>query len=190
MTFNGGGACIWFEPVKFPQIPAAGAVLYMDKHQATFVWKNVAVVAWRGVCDAPAIRRIEHAAGMALDAAPGCAVIIGVVEPGAITPSEEMRVLSAATNDRLAQRGVAGFAGVFSQSGFVGSVVRGVVTGLTMLSRYSYPFRVFAGHREAVSWLAELLGEKGQRLAVDECAAIVGEFRRHYEEVWNREFKA
>jgi hypothetical protein len=161
----------------------------MDKHQATFVWKNVVVVAWRGICDAPAIRRIEHAATVALDAFPGRTVVIGIVEPGGVAPSEEMRVLSAATNDRLAQKGVIGFAGVFSQSGFFGSVVRGVVTGLTLLSRYAYPFKVFAGHREAVSWLAELLDAKGQRLAIEECAAAVDDFRRHYEDVWNRQFK-
>jgi hypothetical protein len=172
-----------------PPGPGVGAILYMDKNQATFVWKNVAVVAWRGVCDAPAIRRIEHAASMALDAFPRRAVLIGVVEPGGVAPSEEMRVLSAATNDRLAQRGVIGFAGVFSQSGFFGSVVRGVVTGLTLLSRYSYPFKVFAGHRDAIVWLAELLAEKGQRMSVEECATAVGEFRRHYEDVWNSQFK-
>src|SRR5690606_32967198 len=110
--------------------PVLGAILYMDKHQATFVWKNVAVVAWRGVCDAAAIRRIEHAAHVALEAYPEQTVMLGVIEPSGIAPSEEMRLLSAATNDRLSQRGVVGFAGVFSQTGFFGSVVRGVVTGL------------------------------------------------------------
>lgn len=163
--------------------------MYMNKHQATFVWKNVAVVAWRGTCEAAAIRRIEHAAQVALDAYPQQTVVLGVVEPSGVAPSEEMRLLSAATNDRLSQRGVVGFAGVFSQMGFFGSVVRGVVTGLTMLSRYSYPFRVFGGHREALLWLAQLLNNRGHRLDVDECAAAITEFRSHYESVWNQQYK-
>lgn len=172
-----------------PSGPSAGAILYMDKNQATFVWKNLAVVAWRGVCDAAAVRRVEHAGALALEAFPGRAVVLGVVEPGGVAPSEEMRVLTAATNDRLAQKGVVAFAGVFAQSGFFGSVVRGVVTGLTLLSRNGYPFKVFAGHRDAIVWLADLLREKGQPLAVDECASVVAEFRRHYEEVWASQFK-
>lgn len=166
-----------------------GTLVHLDRHQALFAWKNVGVVIWRGATDAAGVRRIEYMAAEVLSRHPERMVIMGIVETTAVPPSEEMRVLSAATNDRLAQRGAIAFAGVFAQSGFFGSLVRGIVTGLTLLARNSYPFKVFSGHREAVAWFADLLGQRGQRLNVDECTAVIGDLRRHYEEVWNSQFK-
>lgn len=166
-----------------------GTLVHLDRNQALFTWKNVGVVIWRGTADAAAVRRIEYAATELLSRHPERMVIMGIVETTAVPPSEEMRVLSAATNDRLAQRGAIAFAGVFAQSGFFGSVVRGIVTGLTLLARNNYPFKVFSGHREAIVWFADMLGQKGQRLNVDECAAVIDDLRRHYEEVWTSQFK-
>lgn len=166
-----------------------GTLVHLDRNQALFVWKNIAVVVWRGTTDAAAVRRLEYAATEVLSRYPDRMAIMGIVETTAVPPSEEMRVLSAATNDRLAQRGALAFAGVFAQSGFFGSVVRGIVTGLTLLARHNYPFKVFSGHREAIAWFADVLGQKGHRVNVDECAAVVGDLRRHYEEVWNTQFK-
>lgn len=59
------------------------------------------MVAWRGVCDAAAVRRVEVATMMALDYSSGKAVALGIVEPTAVPLSEEMRTLTAASNERM-----------------------------------------------------------------------------------------
>lgn len=166
-----------------------GQVLQLDRDEALFTWNNVVVVAWRGECTSPGVTRFERAALSTLVRWPRGVVLLGVIEPGAIPPSQEMRSIIAASNDRMASKGAVAFAAVFSGAGFFGSVVRGVVTGLTMLARRSYPFRVFPGHQDAAQWFATLLEPVGIEFSVDECSAAVGEFRRHYEQVWNREFR-
>lgn len=147
------------------------------------------MVAWRGVCDAAAVRRVEVATMMALDYSSGKAVALGIVEPTAVPLSEEMRTLTAASNERMYRAGTLGFAGVVAQSGFFGSVVRGIVTGLTLVSRNSYPFRVFDGHRDAIAWLAQLAEKNSVPLSATDCTQAVTEFRNYYEHVWNRDFK-
>lgn len=171
-------------------VPSSGHILHLDRHQATYVWKKLAVVAWRGACDAAAIRRIEVATMMALDNSAGKCVTLGIVEPTAVPLSDEMRTLTAASNERMYRAGALGFAGVVAQSGFFGSVVRGIVTGLTLLSRNSYPFRVFDGHRDALAWLAQLAEKDGVHLSASEYTDAVTEFRNYYELVCNRDFQS
>lgn len=165
----------------------SGQLLQLDPDQALFTWNNVVVVAWRGECTAPGVTRFERAALSTLLRWPQGVVLLGVIEPGATPPSQEMRSVIAASNDRMASKGALAFAAVFSGAGFFGSAVRGVVTGLTLLARRTYPFRVFPGHQEAVQWFGTLLEPLGVGFSVDECSAAVGEFRHHYEQTWNRE---
>jgi hypothetical protein len=60
-------------------------------------------------------------------------------------------------NDELSALGMVAFAGVLPAQGLIASWVRGVVTGLTLLSRRRYPFRVFQNTREACEWSRALL---------------------------------
>jgi hypothetical protein len=162
-------------------------LLHMDKHQATFVWGPLAMVIWRGECDRIATHRVEQA-GMEVLRRHSAAALMGIVEPTAVPPSAEMRALSAASNDRLARLGVVGIAGVLSQKGFAGSFIRGVITGLAMLSRADYPFKAFEGHVEAGAWLSSLLAKRNQGMDAASCARVVSECRRRYETFWSERY--
>jgi hypothetical protein len=164
-------------------------LLHMDKHHATFVWGPLAMVIWRGECDRIATHRVEQA-GMEVLRRYSAAGLIAIVEPTAVPPSSEMRALSAACNDRLARLGLVGIAGVLTQSGFAGSFIRGVITGLAMLSRADYPFKAFEGHVEAGSWLSQLLAKRSQRMDPTSCARVVSECRRRYATFWSERYGA
>jgi hypothetical protein len=169
--------------------PSSGQILHLDRNQATYVFKRLVVVAWRGACDASAIRRVEVATMMALDNSTGKCVAMGIVEPTAVPLSDETRALTAASNDRLHKAGAMAFAGVVAQSGFFGSVVRGIVTGLTLLSRSPYPFRMFDDHPDAITWLAQRAEKEGVSVSTTDYINAVTEFRKYYELLWNRDFK-
>lgn len=164
-------------------------VLYMDHDHATFVWDRLAIVMWRGQCSEAAVRRVE-VAGMDVLRHFGHGVLMGIVEPGAVPPSTEMRKASAVSNDRMAAQGMIGIAGVLTTTGFAGSVIRGVITGLTLLSKSGCPFKVFESHATAVSWLAQMLGKRGEALDAAECTRAVGDFRARYEQYWNARFSS
>lgn len=162
----------------------------MDRHQALVTWDHLVLVIWRGTCDAAAVQRLERAGMEILRRHPRGAALMGVVESTGVPPSAEMRKASAAANDRLAQHGVVGVAGVLTQTGFAGSVVRGVITGLTLLSRSDYPFKVFENHTEAAAWLGQRLASKGARMGALEASQVIGSYRSMYAEHWQRHWSA
>ncbi len=164
-------------------------LLHMDHDHATFVWDRVAVVMWRGECTEAAVRRVE-VAGMDVLRHFRRGALMGIVEPGAAPPSTELRKASAASNDRLAAHGIVAIAGVLTTTGFAGSVIRGVITGLTLLSKSSCPFKVYESHSAAVSWFGEVLARQGETLDVADCARAVGDYRARYERYWNARFSS
>lgn len=172
-----------------PASTVRSRVLYMDHDQATFVWDRLAVVMWRGQCTEAAVRRVE-VAGLDVLRHFRHGALMGIVEPSAVPPSTEMRKASAACNDRLSAHGMIGIAGVLTTTGFAGSVIRGVITGLTLLSKSSCPFKVYESHFAAVSWLAEMLGKQGEVLDVDEATQAIGDYRARYERYWSARFSS
>lgn len=150
--------------------------LVMDHDVGIMVYGPVMFVVWRGETTKHAIEQILRIGTDLLKRHPSGAVI-GIVEDSAKLPSSEARELSAKVNDQLFDLGMLAFAGVLPAQGFVAAWVRGVVTGLTLLSRKRYPFRVFQTTREATDW--------GRTLITTECklggaVAAVEEFRREY----------
>lgn len=174
----------WAPPIGL--VLPSGKLLHVDCHQALVTWDHLALVIWRGECDAAAVQRLERAGMEVLRRHPRGATFMGVVEQTAVPPSPEMRKVSAAANDRLARHGMVSFAGVLTQTGFAGSVVRGVITGLTLLSRSRYPFKVFEEHAEAAAWLSQNLAARGEHMGALECAQLVGSVRSRYAEHWQR----
>jgi hypothetical protein len=162
----------------------------MDRHQALVVWDHLVLVIWRGVCDTAAVQRLERAGLDAQRRHPAGIALMGVVESTGVPPSAEMRKASTASNDRLARHGLVGVAGVLTQTGFAGSVVRGVITGMTLLSRSDYPFKVFEDHTHAAAWLSQRLATKGERMGALEAAQVIGGYRAMYAEHWQQHWSS
>ncbi|HWO13398.1 MAG TPA: hypothetical protein VNN80_28050 [Polyangiaceae bacterium] len=179
------------EAAKLPPLAAAqpsSRILHMDRHQALVVWDHLVLVMWRGDVDAAAVHRLESAVVDVLRRHRNRAALMGVVEPTATTPSTEMRKASSLSNDRMTELGLVGIAGVLSQHGFAGSLMRGVITGLTLLSRTRYPFKVFDNHDDGALWLSQRLAAYDARMPARECALVVARARRHYAEQWARAY--
>lgn len=173
------------EPPFALPVPS-GRALHMDRHQAIFVWEHLVLVIWRGDVDAAAVKRLEDAALAVLRRNGNHAAMMGVIETTASAPSAEMRKATSESNDRLAEVGLVGIAGVLSQKGFAGSLMRGVITGLTLLSRTKYPFKVFERTEDGATWLCQRLAAHGARMSASESSLIIERARRHYAEYWAR----
>lgn len=165
-------------------VRSVGRVLHMDKKHATFVWDHLAIVIWRGECDLMAVNRVEKAGMQAVAEHPGGIGLVGILEATAQAPSPAMRRASTESNDRMARAGLVGIAGVLSQTGFAGSIARGVITGMNLLSRAAYPFKVFQDEAPGVAWLATVLAERGERLDPVAAARAIAEYRAEYAAYW------
>lgn len=135
---------------------ATSRELYADKDQATMTYGGLGVVVWRGECTLRGVQRVKEMGLAALANAPGGAMLVGVVEETSVIPSPEARRLSAEINDQLFDAGVFAFGAIFPDHGFSGAWKRGVITGLNMLSRRRYPFKVFQRPLEACHWFSDM----------------------------------
>jgi hypothetical protein len=127
-------------------------VLYIDRDQATLVVGRAGVVVWRGPVSLAAVERVREMGLAVLKASPKGAVLVGVVESTAVPPEGQARVRSAAVNDELSQLGISAFIAIFPQSGLKGAAMRGVMTGLTLLSRTRFPMRIFQETHKGIEW--------------------------------------
>jgi len=155
--------------------------LHMDSNLATMVWGPIAVVVWRGVANTFGNQQVFLAGQHALQSFPRGVAVVGVVEATHKVPDAATRAHSAQINDQLAGVGVVGFAGVLPLPGFAGAWARGVVTGITLLSRQRYLFQVYRYESEAVRWLGKLLVHKsGLSIDIEAGGRAIEAFRQHY----------
>jgi hypothetical protein len=77
---------------------------------------------------------------------------ISIVGPGPL-PDAEVRRVSEELND--ADVPLVCIAIVIEMRGFVGSAIRGVITGLSLLKRSSFPRKVFDTSEAALPWLQQ-----------------------------------
>lgn len=126
----------------------------MTSDCAMMQWGPVFVVIWRGVTTPAAVRRLRDQVLEVIGEYPGETTVLGIVEDTAAVPNPEARRLSAAVNDELAGAGARAFAAVIPTTGFAGAWIRGVVTGLNLVARRRFPFRVFQDTFSACAWFA------------------------------------
>ncbi len=105
---------------------------------------------------------------------PGGGGLLTIVPAEASLPSGEVREAIA-----KGLRKFSGFTRVaalaFEGSGFRAAAVRGIVTGITLLSRHTFPSKVFGSLEEASAWLAPQL--PSPRLTGQEIVEAVGQLR-------------
>lgn len=147
-----------------------------DNH-CVATWHRFLIVIFRHDTTVEAINDVRHALEK-LESTEKSVALLTIIEPNAPPPSSDVRDAMAAM---LAEFGrVIKYSAVaFEGSGFRAAVVRGVVTGLTLLARMPYPHKVFAGVDDAAQWMinnvASLLG---WRETVTQLTDAVAELRR------------
>src|SRR5262249_34587794 len=130
---------------------AFARVHVLDDNYCMATWRNFAVVIWRKDTTAEAVgqwRTLLQKIATTSDAI----CLLTVVEPDARPPPSEVRDALAGVLGEFGK--LIKFSAVaFEGTGFRAAMVRGVVTGLTLLARMPYPHKVFAGVEEAVRWM-------------------------------------
>jgi hypothetical protein len=67
--------------------------------------------------------------------------------------------------------------------------MRGVITGVTLLSRSECPFKVFDNHGDGAAWLSKRLSGCGEQMGALQCSNVVAEYRGRYADHWQRSYQ-
>jgi hypothetical protein len=103
------------------------------------------------------VRHLEQAIHEACDPTHAQVPILLVVEPSAPPPPPDVRKAIADLMRTTAPH-VLMTALVFEGTGFAAAMVRGIVTGLTLLARHPFPYKVFSNHTAAFNWMRTTTG--------------------------------
>jgi len=136
------------------------------------VWRNLFLLDFRVGPTIEGLRNSVRAKQLARVHAPkGGLAVLNFLAPGPM-PSAEVRQVAAEvqhkdTEDTLCH------ATVVEATGFAGSAMRGVLTGLNTFGRAPYPRKVFGDVIEALAWQATTLAAPpdwmpGARVAIEE----------------------
>jgi hypothetical protein len=137
-------------------------------------WDAFLVVIWRQLTTKEGIAAVGEALDHVSAAGQKVGVVI-VIEPTAAPPSSAARKGLAEVFSSRADVVVA-VAVVPDGSGFRASMVRGVVTGLSLLARFPYPYKVFNKIDSATAWLAPQVGGAATKAAL--LANAIAQLRR------------
>jgi hypothetical protein len=113
-------------------------------------WHDVSVAVWRKETTVEGIRASEQCFEEVCSRYPSGAYMLTVVEETASLPPPEVRRALTAVLHR--SKRVVLSAVVYEGKGFRAAAVRGVVTGLTVLTRLPYPHTICASVSDAVCW--------------------------------------
>lgn len=150
---------------------------YDDAH-GVGTWRNLLVAVWRTETRAPAVERVSRVLG-ALAATHGDVALLQVVEAGATAPDgEARRGISAMLKEHASVLRCS--AVVYEGDGFRAATLRAVVTGISLLSKPSYPHVVFGSTITAINWTARHFSHDGPIWA-EQARNAVGELRSSIE---------
>jgi hypothetical protein len=154
---------------------SARVVVLQDNH-CIATWRGFVIIIWRRETTAQGVADLRQALQRLGPTSTGVGLLT-IIEPNAPPPTSEVRDGLAAVLGEFGK--LIKFSAVaFEGSGFRAAMVRGVVTGLTMLARMPYPHKVFAGVNEATQWLIPSLQRIGWRDSAFELTEAVAELRR------------
>jgi hypothetical protein len=148
------------------------AVHGCDAEHGVGVWRNLLIAVWRKETRAGAVDGVSAVLGELAQNHRDVA-LLQVIEEGALAPDPDAR---RAISNMLKQHGsvIRCSAVVYEGDGFRAATLRGVVTGIALLSRPLYPHVVFASAISAINWTARHFSQEGPawaeqvRNAVDE----------------------
>ena len=151
-----------------------------DADHALGVWHNLAIVVWRCETKPEAVSAMRQEYLSVASRYPGGIGMLTIIEDTATMPPIEARKAIADLFEELGPR-VKVSAAVFEGSGFRAAFVRGVVTGLNMMTSQPFPHRVYGELTAAAEWLAQGLPQAdGRRATVAQLIDAVGKLRARH----------
>jgi hypothetical protein len=155
---------------------AVARVSALEPNHCVATWRRFVVIIWRHDTTHDGVSDLRRALTATASKSEQIALVT-IVEPNAPPPPSEVRDALARLLGEFG-RTIRFSAVAFEGSGFRAAMVRGVVTGLTLLARMPYPHKVFAGVDESSRWLTANLHGIGWRETQAELIEAVAELRR------------
>jgi hypothetical protein len=116
------------------------------------IWRNLYIIDFASTPTVEGLRTTVRAKQAAVAHSPSGLVVLNFLAPGPL-PSAEVREAAAAAQKQDTQ-GVLCHATVVEATGFAGSAMRSVLTGLNTFERSTFPRKVFGDVEEALVWQA------------------------------------
>lgn len=119
------------------------------------VWRNLFILDFRSTPTIEGLERSLDAKKIAVERSPAGLAVLNFLGPGPL-PNAEVREVAAAVQHKDV-RGTLCHATVVEATGFSGSAMRSVLTGLNAFGKVGYPRKVFGTSDEALRWQATTL---------------------------------
>jgi len=122
-------------------------------------WRHIMFLAWRGPETAAGIARSRSLMEPWARHKPGGVVLVILMPPATALrqpPNEGARKAMLDTSQG-ASDDLKGIAMISNETGFIGSVIRSVMTARQMFARSPVPFKMFSSAAEAAPWIARCL---------------------------------
>lgn len=139
-------------------------VLCLVEGLATAEVGRTCVLLWRGVVNESRFQIQREAMEYVTERHPGEAAILCVIEPTSEPPPQALRQAASALLSELGPK-LRCVAYVIEGSGFRAAMIRGVLSGIELVRRSSYPARYFATVAQAAAWVAVTTNSGSLQLA-------------------------
>ena len=150
-------------------------VLKPDHCLAT--WRNFLILIWRNETTEEGVNDFRNTLQRLTTTNRDGLGLLTIIEPNAPPPASKVRDELARVLGQFGKL-IKYSAVAFEGSGFRAAMVRGVVTGLTMLARMPYPHKVFPGVDQSAEWLIPNLRNLGWRESVGDLTGAVADLRK------------
>jgi hypothetical protein len=152
---NSESAVVSVEEPTFSSGVSRVNVLERDENHTAFTYGRLFVMIWHVDTKLGAVNFVSrHITEFACEQTPRRIGLLTVVEEHVSMPSAEARaglaVLMQMNAPYLVRSAVA-----YEGTGFKAAAIRAVSTGIALLSKHSFPHRIFSGVGAATAWLGE-----------------------------------
>ena len=138
------------------------------------LWRNLYIIDFRSTPTIEGLRATVSAKKAAVKQSPGGLAVVNFLAPGPLPSAEVRQVASEVQSADLSD--VLCHATIVEATGFAGSAMRSVLTGMRVFEKSPFPRKVFGEVTEALTWSAQQAKASaewqiGAHKAVDELRA-------------------
>jgi len=153
-------------------------IMAHDGDHLVFTYQRLFSMIWQHQTAPTAVNRaFQYVRDFAESQSPRRFCLLTVIESSATMPSSPARARLAMLMRECSAHVIRSAVG-FEGSGFRGAAIRGVATGIAVVSKHQFPHRIFADVEAATEWLADGLTSELGVVKGHELAEVVRVARR------------